>query len=112
MWRIYEQRNPEGLVHRSLRGYDHRGIDRLGKRGQQRWNFRLLQSRMGITTDGTNLYVADELNNEIRKVSLTPPYAVTTIAGSTRQDMRTTLPGPLLRSMTPMGSRSPGRTSI
>jgi sugar lactone lactonase YvrE len=37
----------------------------------------------GITTDGANLYVADTGNCEIRKVSLTPPYAVTTIAGST-----------------------------
>ena len=37
---------------------------------------------MGITTDGTNLYVADEYNNEIRKVVIATG-AVTTLAGST-----------------------------
>ena len=36
----------------------------------------------GITTDGTNLYVADEYNNEIRKVVIATG-AVTTFAGST-----------------------------
>jgi sugar lactone lactonase YvrE len=37
----------------------------------------------GITTDGFNLYVSDSLNNTIRRISLTPPYAVDKIAGIT-----------------------------
>jgi len=36
----------------------------------------------GITTDGTNLYLADRYNDAIRQVSLTAPYAVTTLAGT------------------------------
>ncbi|HEY4744308.1 MAG TPA: hypothetical protein VIH45_06585 [Desulfuromonadaceae bacterium] len=35
-----------------------------------------------ITTDGTNLYVTDSGNLTIRKIGLTPPYPVWTIAGS------------------------------
>ena len=35
-----------------------------------------------ITNDGTMLYVADTGNNTIRSISLTPPYAVTTLAGT------------------------------
>jgi len=35
-----------------------------------------------ITTDGTNLYVTDSGNLTIRKIGLTPPYPVLTIAGS------------------------------
>lgn len=35
-----------------------------------------------ITTDRENLYVSDFGNLTIRKISLTPPYAVTTVAGS------------------------------
>lgn len=38
-----------------------------------------------ITTDGTTLYVGDRLNRRLRGVSLTPPYAVTTLAGSGQQ---------------------------
>ncbi len=38
----------------------------------------------GITTDGTNLYVTDTYNHIIRQVSLTFPYAVTTLAGTPR----------------------------
>jgi DNA-binding beta-propeller fold protein YncE len=34
-----------------------------------------------VTTDGKNLYVTDTGNLTIRKVSLTAPYAVTTVAG-------------------------------
>ena len=45
--------------------------------------FASFYNPFGITTDGTNIYVADSMNNEIRKVSFTAPYAVTTIAGST-----------------------------
>ena len=37
---------------------------------------------MGIATDGINLYVADEYNNEIRQVVIATG-AVTTLAGST-----------------------------
>lgn len=36
----------------------------------------------GITTDGSFLYIADSVNNMIRKVDLASPYAVTTLAGS------------------------------
>ncbi|MCB1192610.1 MAG: DUF1554 domain-containing protein [Leptospiraceae bacterium] len=36
----------------------------------------------GVTTDGTNLYIADSGSNKIRKVSLASPYTVSTIAGS------------------------------
>lgn len=39
-------------------------------------------SPYGITTDGTNLYVADTLNNMIRKIVIRT-VLVTTIAGST-----------------------------
>ncbi|HEY8378382.1 MAG TPA: hypothetical protein VIK91_17920 [Nannocystis sp.] len=35
-----------------------------------------------ITTDGKTLWVADGMNKRIRAVSLTPPYAVTTVAGN------------------------------
>jgi sugar lactone lactonase YvrE len=35
----------------------------------------------GITTAGSYLYVTDQQNSDIRRISLTPPYAVTTIAG-------------------------------
>jgi len=35
-----------------------------------------------IDTSGSNLYVADSGTHRIRKISLTPPYAVTTIAGT------------------------------
>ncbi len=35
----------------------------------------------GITTDGTNLYVADSGNHTIRRIRLTSPYAVSTVAG-------------------------------
>lgn len=35
-----------------------------------------------ITTDGTDLYVGDRLNVRLRKVSLTPPHAVSTVAGN------------------------------
>ncbi|RFO95077.1 hypothetical protein DIC66_20180 [Rhodoferax lacus] len=37
-------------------------------------------SANGLTTDGANLYLADSNNHSIRKISLSPPYAVTTIA--------------------------------
>ncbi len=36
----------------------------------------------GITTNGTYLFVADTNNHIIRSISLTPPYAVQTIAGT------------------------------
>ena len=37
----------------------------------------------GITIEGANLYIADEANNAIRKIVLTPPYyPVTTFAGN------------------------------
>jgi sugar lactone lactonase YvrE len=36
----------------------------------------------GITTDGTNLYVADTANHLIRKITLLSPFAVTTVAGT------------------------------
>ena len=36
----------------------------------------------GITTDGTFLYVADSLNNMIRKIDMAVPHTVTTLAGS------------------------------
>jgi sugar lactone lactonase YvrE len=39
-------------------------------------------SPIGITSDGTNLYVADTANHLIRKIVLTSPFAVTTVAGS------------------------------
>src|SRR5690606_32456267 len=35
-----------------------------------------------IATDGTTLWVSDGTNRRLRAVSLTPPYAVTTVAGS------------------------------
>ncbi|RFO95078.1 hypothetical protein DIC66_20185 [Rhodoferax lacus] len=34
----------------------------------------------GLTSDGANLYMADSLSHSIRKISLSPPYAVTTLA--------------------------------
>lgn len=37
---------------------------------------------VGITTDGAFLYVADSLNNKIRKIDLNSPNKVTTLAGS------------------------------
>ena len=58
---------------------------------------------MGITTDGTNLYVSDELNNEIRMVSLTSPYAVTTIAGSTRSGHADNTTGTVATFYDPVG---------
>lgn len=36
----------------------------------------------GITTDGAFLYVADSLNNMIRRIDMASPYTVTTLAGS------------------------------
>jgi hypothetical protein len=39
----------------------------------------------GITTDGTNLYVTDLFNNDIRQISLSSPFTVSTIAGSLSQ---------------------------
>jgi cysteine-rich repeat protein len=38
-----------------------------------------------ITTDGTTLWVADAANHKIKAINLTPPYAVTTVAGSGNQ---------------------------
>jgi DNA-binding beta-propeller fold protein YncE len=40
---------------------------------------------IALSIDGTNanLYVADYTNSSVRQVSLTPPYAVSTVAGST-----------------------------
>jgi cysteine-rich repeat protein len=35
-----------------------------------------------IATDGKTLWVTDNMNRRLRAVSLTPPYAVTTVAGS------------------------------
>lgn len=35
----------------------------------------------GLATDGTTLWVADSSNRVLRAVSLTPPYAVSTVAG-------------------------------
>lgn len=37
---------------------------------------------MGITTDGTNLYVAEYNGLKLRKISLSSPYAVSTLAGT------------------------------
>jgi hypothetical protein len=37
---------------------------------------------MGITTDGTFLYVCDSYNNSIRKITIASPYTVTTLAGN------------------------------
>lgn len=42
----------------------------------------LFNQPYGITTDGRNLYVADRQNHAVRKISLTAPYAVTTLAGT------------------------------
>jgi hypothetical protein len=39
-------------------------------------------SPQGITTDGTNLYVTDTNNFRIRKISMTAPYGVSTLAGT------------------------------
>ncbi|PRP96109.1 DUF4215 domain-containing protein [Enhygromyxa salina] len=48
-----------------------------------------LSARFGgpgaITTDGTTLWVADGANRKIKAVNLTPPYAVTTVAGTGNQ---------------------------
>ena len=38
-----------------------------------------------LTTDGTTVWIADEANRRIRAMSTTPPYAVTTVAGSGTQ---------------------------
>lgn len=38
-----------------------------------------------IATDGSTLFVGDRLNRRLRSVSLTPPHAVTTLAGSGQQ---------------------------
>jgi cysteine-rich repeat protein len=35
-----------------------------------------------VTTDGTTLWVADEGNHKIKAIDLSPPYPVTTVAGS------------------------------
>ncbi len=35
-----------------------------------------------ITTDGATIWVADEANHKIKAVDVTPPHAVTTVAGS------------------------------
>jgi hypothetical protein len=35
-----------------------------------------------ITTDGARLWVADDANCVIREVDLTPPHAVSTVAGN------------------------------
>jgi len=37
---------------------------------------------IGITTDGTYLYVADATSNKIRRVDIAAPHGVTTLAGS------------------------------
>lgn len=42
----------------------------------------LFNQPWGITTDGTNLYVFDTLNNIIRKIVIGDPWNVTTIAGT------------------------------
>ena len=60
----------------------------------------------GITTDGTNLYVADEVNNEIRQVVIATG-AVTTLAGSTASGSTNGM-GSAARFYYPMGITTDG----
>lgn len=39
-------------------------------------------SPIGITTDGSSLFITDSGNHTIRRIALSAPYAVTTVAGS------------------------------
>ena len=45
-------------------------------------NMALFHGIEAIATDGTTLWVADGANHRIRSVDLTPPFSVTTLAGS------------------------------